>query len=320
MVREFSSIQACFGCKLALYNLLWWINFYIPTPFRYKLSRWALLRKTSILAQFIKLNYNDIITKYNTLQSGTTTLSPDRIWIFWGQGKDSMPALVKSCYKQLRKNNPNVVLLTNENIHEYISLSHVIIRKVTSGQLSWAHFSDIIRTKLLYTHGGLWLDATVWTPKQIPFDKLTDFDFFSANGHININTKSICFWTGLGYNWSTWCLWAGKKNLPLYGFVSEVMERVAEECNAWPDYVFQDFLFYYAVENLSGVKKLMIRNSTRPCKNRNTLATLMDKPFDKARYDKLIETDFVFKLSFRTAWPKTTADGRMTFYGKLIDG
>lgn len=319
IAHEFLKIHKYFGYKLALYNLLWWINFYIHTPFRHKLSKWALTHKTQILTKFIESNYNNIIFKYSTSQLENTSLSSNRIWVFWGQGEESMPVLINSCYKQLKKNNPDVILLTNDNICDYISLSPVIIKKVTSGRLSWAHFSDIIRTKILYIHGGLWLDATVWTPKQIPFDKLANFDFFSANGHIDINQFSICFWTSLGYNWSTWCLWAGKKNISLYGLVSEIMERVAIDYSAWPDYVFQDFLFYYAVKNLSGVKDLLIQNNELRCLNRNTLANLMDKPFDKARYDKLIETDFVFKLSFRTAWPKKTPDGKLTYYGKLID-
>lgn len=318
-IREFSSIRKHFGCKLACYNLLWWVNFYLRSPFRYNLSKWALLHKTRILTQFIESNYSHIISKYNTPQSGTATSSSNRIWIFWGQGENTMPTLVESCYKQLRQNNANVVLLTNKNIHEYIDLSPVVTAKVTSGQLSWAHFSDIIRTKLMYTHGGLWLDATVWVPEQIPFDKLNNFDFFSANGHINNNRNSICFWTSLGYNWSTWCLWAGKKDLPLYGFVSEIMERVATDYSAWPDYVFQDFLFYYAVKNLSGINELIIKNNELPCQNRNTLATLMNKPFDNDEYTKLTNENFVFKLSFRTAWTAKTPDGKLTYYGKLIE-
>ena len=65
-----------------------------------------------------------------------------------------MPVLIKACYKQLTSLNDNVILVTKQNLHEYVDIPREIYYKVESGKLTWAHFSDIIRTTLLAQHGG----------------------------------------------------------------------------------------------------------------------------------------------------------------------
>jgi len=283
------------------------------------LSYWALTKKTSWLTKFIEEKCPDIIKKYSYRQEVTESPNNDtKIWVYWGQGMAEMPTLVKACYKQLISHYDNVILVTNENISNYINLNAELIRRVETGGLSWAHLSDIIRNKLLYRYGGLWLDSTVWTTDSIPFDKLKKMSFFSANGKIIPNRRSIYFWTSADYNWSTWCMWANKPGFPLFGFVSDAMECIALSDKTWPDYVFQDFLIYYAISHNPEIKQWMEAIKAIPCLHRNTLATLMDKEFDKTLYNELCKTDFVFKLSYRSSWHPLTPNGNTSFYGLLI--
>ncbi len=315
---EFGRLRQSYGVGYALNNLLWWANFYFPTPWRFRLSKGALMRKTRFLSGLIERDYADIIGKYLKSPGKIQSSGKRNIWVFWGQGEEKMPELVRACYRQLKHNHENVVLVTNENVLQYLDLAPELLKRARDGRLSWAHLSDIIRTKLLYRHGGLWLDATVWATDGIPFDKLAEMPFFSANGKVVNTPRSVCFWTSLGHNWSTWCMWGEAPGYPLYGFVSETMERMALSDKAWPDYVFQDFLIYYALHYSPSISNDMEQSGTLPCRHRNSLARLMNTPFDSGIYQSMCETDFVFKLSYRTPWRTSTPDGRHTFYGTLI--
>lgn len=316
--KEFINLTLDYGIKFAFFNLIWWLNFYFRSPFTFKCSKWALDHKTKFLTNYIEKNFNNIIEKYKDKPSSSETNANKTIWIFWGQGEEQMPVLVKACFNHLKDYNDNVILLTAENYGKYADIPQEIIEKCKEGKLSWAHFSDILRNTLLFQNGGLWLDATVWTRGKIPWNILETRKFFSPNSPVKLNKNSICFWTSFKFNWSSWCMWSDSKYLNLFGFVYEIMKNQSLSKKVWPDYVFQDFLYFYAIKNLPNVENLFLENSKIESKGRNELAQLMNTPYNQKLYDKLCKDNIVFKLSFRTPWKSTTTMGVETFYGKLI--
>lgn len=93
------------------------------------------------------------------------------IWVCWLQGIDRAPSLVKKCYEALVKNKPEgfeIILLTSENIHDFVTFPHYIMDKYSKGIINHTHFSDILRTELLVNYGGCWVDATVFCSEKIP--------------------------------------------------------------------------------------------------------------------------------------------------------
>ncbi len=94
------------------------------------------------------------------------------IWIFWGQGMDNAPVVVKKCYASVQKycKEYSIHLLDNENLSEYVSLPEAILRLYDGGKgiMRAAHFSDFLRTELLVQHGGIWLDATILLTSELP--------------------------------------------------------------------------------------------------------------------------------------------------------
>lgn len=280
------------------------------------MSKWALNKKTAWLDSYFEKDINII----DDMPSGQRLLSTEefRIWVFWGQGEQSMPPLVKACYKQLTRYNDNVFLISFANVGDYIDMPEVIYQKVRNGKLSWAHFSDIIRTSLLAKYGGLWLDATVWVSGKLPIDKIIEMPFWSANSKSEHGPSDVCFWTSGEWNWSGWCLSANQINYPLFVFVSsKLIERAIKDCYLL-DYVLIDyFINYYFLHSQfvrNDINKMCINNPQR-----NRLALVMDKEYDEDIYNKLLLTDFVYKLSYRTKW-RIEFSGKPTFYGKLISG
>lgn len=93
------------------------------------------------------------------------------IWVCWLQGIINAPALVQKCFDSIQVNKPeeyDLVLLTKENMAEYIQLPDYIWEKYKSGAITNTHLSDIIRIELLNKYGGCWIDATVYCSAKIP--------------------------------------------------------------------------------------------------------------------------------------------------------
>lgn len=101
------------------------------------------------------------------------------IWVCWFQGILNAPSLVQNCFETIKKYNPDyqVILLTYDNLNQYISLPEYIIEKWQKGIISNTHFSDIIRNNILLCRGGTWVDATLFFSNHIPPD-IEEASFF----------------------------------------------------------------------------------------------------------------------------------------------
>ena len=93
----------------------------------------------------------------------------DVIWVCWFQGMEQAPELVRSCFSRLcAVETHRVILITEENMLQYADIPSSVLRKWKAGIIPNPNFSDILRTILLYQHGGLWIDATMLLAKPVP--------------------------------------------------------------------------------------------------------------------------------------------------------
>lgn len=103
---------------------------------------------------------------------------PDRIFSIWLQGEDNAPDIVKACFRSMRHNySQDIVILDSRTLHDWISIPGYIMDKWNSGKIKPAHFADICRVELLYEYGGIWLDATGFMTAPVP-GWILDEDFF----------------------------------------------------------------------------------------------------------------------------------------------
>ena len=105
---------------------------------------------------------------------------PRKIWFCWLQGMENAPELVKVCHESLCKNikDREIVVLTNENLSQYVHLPEYIERKHKKGIIPDAAFTDMLRLELLCKHGGAWIDSTVLCTGEDGINYLLDADFF----------------------------------------------------------------------------------------------------------------------------------------------
>jgi hypothetical protein len=83
---------------------------------------------------------------------------PRKIWIYWADGRDQAPPLVKLCIRSWEVMNPgwDVIVLDKENLADYADLSDLEAADVPIQKRS-----NILRCRLLIVHGGVWADGTI---------------------------------------------------------------------------------------------------------------------------------------------------------------
>lgn len=124
---------------------------------------------------FLKKAMGDIIVQKNQLLNlvDNGLLCPDfRVFMYWGQGFENAPEIVKACVdKNIRTNGDRIVLLSDANLAEWIDIPDSLFQ---GKNISKAHFSDFLRLLVLSKYGGVWADATCFLKGDLE-------TFFSEN-------------------------------------------------------------------------------------------------------------------------------------------
>lgn len=101
------------------------------------------------------------------------------IWVYWKQGLDQAPPIVRSCIHSIKKNaDTEVIVITDNNVDQYVKFPLYIMKKLYKGTMSTAAFSDLLRFSLLEHYGGTWIDSTVYLTDKLP-EYITKNDLFA---------------------------------------------------------------------------------------------------------------------------------------------
>lgn len=129
---------------------------------------------------------------------GNPAITKDKtIWVMWLQGIEKAPELVKKCCESIQKNKPDefqMVLITLQNISDYVTLPDYIWERYERGIISATHLSDVIRVELLAVYGGCWIDATVFCGDRIPDYMLSDMFMFKLESVLSSPVIKISSW------------------------------------------------------------------------------------------------------------------------------
>jgi mannosyltransferase OCH1-like enzyme len=235
------------------------------------------------------------------------------IWTCWLQGYDNAPDIVKVCIDSIYKNASgggryDVIVITEENMSDYICIPDFIMDKYKRGIISMVHFSDLLRSLLLINYGGVWVDATVLLTKEIP-QIILDSDFFVFR---NSNRNSIS-------PLSNWFIVARKGSLLL----RRVFEVLAEYWKAHK-YIINYYIFHICVkliithdEDAKQIWKNMFP------KNSADSFILLEKLFDNMDVrmkDYLWDLSFAHKLTYKfyNFGDDSLLDKKDTFYQYII--
>ena len=233
----------------------------------------------------------------------------ERIFTIWFQGEDAAPDLVKACWRSVRANcTQELIVLDAQSVFDWIELPDYVMDKWRAGKIRPAHFADICRVELLYRYGGLWLDATDYVFAPMP-QWLMDEDFF-------------VFMSGDrqrgSYSYIQNCFIRGRKgNYLLKAWRAAILEYWKHE-DSTIDYFVHQLLFKKVVKH----NQLAAEHFAKmPSINQDPTHTLWfehaSDPFDENLFKDLSSAAVFQKTEFKSDNAKNPAPG--TFAEKLIN-
>lgn len=236
---------------------------------------------------------------------------PERIFVFWWQGTDGLPDIVRICINSIKQNSNGreVVMITKDNIRQWADIPHYIFDQVSSGAITITHLSDILRVCLLYQHGGYWIDATVFMNAP-----LNDIDFNPFFGSIKIHDR----FTGTisEYRWTTFFLFAAKGSEAMKTFREVLLTYFNENRGRIIDYLLIDYTFEMLYRKSSDFRKIV---DETPYTNEHLydLVGHLNDVVPVNQYFQSVSDTHIFKLTWRNKFSRMV-EGRDTLYGQLI--
>lgn len=283
------------------------------------LSIFLFKLKDKIVLDWIYKNYGNFIKNYKISSPMVPKIAFEKlpIWVCWLQGEENAPIIVKKCIASTKKNAGEhpVVIVTEENISDFVDIPKSIIEKVEVGVLSRTSFSDIVRVMLLSVYGGIWIDATFFIAKKIP-ESYFEYPLFSAAKQPEPRSrKNVCI---SRYRWTSSFIGANKPNHILFAFLRDILLEYEKNNSVFVDYLLIDYFIYIAYTKFSEV-----RNDIDAIPDNNIdfgcFFHSMNKKFDENEAQKMFfgET-LAFKLSYKIKWKKQTR-GKITYFGKFME-
>lgn len=259
------------------------------------------------LKQKLRKRYIDVLKKFDYLYDADVfpMKKSNKVWVCWMQGMELAPALVQRCYRSLLENLPDkeIVLLTEENLSEYVQIPDFIMEKLHKGIITRTHFSDILRVELLIQNGGTWIDATVLCTGNVPIYMMED-EFF-------IFQKLKPGSDGSAINMSSWFMsaWSNQKFLLA---TRELLYAYWKKNDRMIDY-FLLHLFMMIVKDYY-LKEWQQKVIPYPNSLPHVIQLMLFESFDQRRWDAALASTPFHKLTYKVKDEDTKKEGTVYKY------
>lgn len=233
--------------------------------------------------------------------------SSNKIWICWFQGMDSAPELVKKCYQSVVNTYPDkdIVVLTSDNLNEYVTFPDYIIDKWKRGIITHTHMTDLLRLELLINYGGLWLDATVLCTDNAPayfFD--SDLFFYQL---LKPGKNGNCIYM------SSW-LMSAKTNNKILMATRDLCYEYWKKYNSMLDYFLLHIFMSIVLERYEeDWNKIVPRDNAAP----HILLLRLFEQYDETMWNTIKEQTPFHKLTYK--FDNESKVKNNTYYDKIIN-
>jgi hypothetical protein len=328
IMRRFFPQWRLYGFSAAFWSLLF--------PFHHVfgfLRPFLGIKKHKAVLSYLTKHYKAVIENFTqkTVQ-GQLNIDPESaIWVCWWDGEEAMPDIVKVCYKSIKQHAGRhpVKLITKNNYKEYVSFPDYIMEKVNSKIMTVTHFSNMLRANLLYEYGGIWMDATILTLRDI---SLHDMPFFTLKAPARKNNGiSMARYAGISdiskpyryklftpkiSRWSGFLL-AGTKGSIIFEYMRDILYAYWKDHNDQIDYVLYDYTIALGYDNIPEMKKMI---DDVPCNaaEKFVLEKNLNAEFSENIFSAYPLTAF-HKLTWKAKFNEYTKDKKLTIYGHLIN-
>lgn len=238
------------------------------------------------------------------------------VWICWWQGENKMPELVQCCLESIKRNFPiekvQIIIITEENYLNYVTLSDNIIVKYKQGIITKTHLSDILRAELLYRYGGWWLDATILVTKKIPesfFERKTLYTLKRKNHYTSGDISKGMY---AGFIW-----YAPYKGNKLFSFLTKAFINYWKENNQLIEYFLINYLIAIAIDFFPEIRKEIETCEYTEIISAGTLQTVLNNPYTELKWKEYIENMNFYKMQRRFLIYEKDVNGNKTFWGHI---
>lgn len=259
-------------------------------------------------------DFKDFLEGYRFNPPTAESSLQNRVWVCWLQGEENMPAVVRECIKSIKGNVPQgteVVLITAQNLREYVDFPDYIYRYIKNGRLTLTHFSDIIRMALLSKYGGLWIDSTVFVSSQIPRAYL-EKNLYSIQPVPAAERSRDLYYGGV-----TSFLVGGKTDCALFDFCLRFFLEYQKKYDFLIDVHLINIAYRLAYEKLPTVKR-DIEDIGVNNRDMQALYKMINKPYNEEEWSRLTEKQIFHKLNWRTVYCDYAGE-RQTFFKYICD-
>ena len=200
--------------------------------------------------------------------------------------------LVKKCINSIRAFKPQgyeVQVVDFENLLEWVGFPDFILKKHEKGIIPEAHFSDLVRSCLLYFYGGIWMDATCFMTSPFP-SRLISQPFFMFQTDLFLNPIPM--------KSSNWFIISEEKNLVLKYMIHMLVDYWGHHNN-----LKNYFLYHIFIKALSDNDKYTenIFNEMPYFSNQapHLMLFSLPKKYSEEMMIHLKSTSFVHKLTYK---------------------
>ncbi len=251
--------------------------------------------------RFVRRNLDEI--RERAFAERFEPTGPPRIWMYWAQGIENAPPLVRYCHQRLRRFHAadEVTVLNEATVSDYADIPESVREQLAKNPTK---FSDVLRLELLMRHGGLWLDATCFVRANI-LEQVTEL---MPGGFFAFRYRRARI--------SSWLL-ASEPNHPVVAITRAAQYLYWERFRRPIDYYVLHHLFeslYYVDGEFRGQVLATPWQSSHPPAR---FARRMLEPYDRDAYKRLLEGSFVHKLSYKYREEDAGPD---TMLGHLLAG
>lgn len=239
-----------------------------------------------------RLSWKDNNSWNVTLVNNKSVKANDTIFVYWKQGWDVAPPLVKICAESIRRQcgKHPVVFLDENTIREYVSFPNFIDECHEKGIIKEALFSDILRICLLINYGGIWCDATcLWTDPVPDYIENTPFFMFQK-------TK-LPEWSS-PIKGSNWFLKADKNNQLLVSIRNFLFSYYAEKKDIINYYIFH--LILAVLTDCDKTCATILSNTPYVCNmNPHVMQFSFSEKYTYSSFEQKKSQCFIHKLSYK---------------------
>lgn len=255
--------------------------------------------KHKAILEYLAKHYKLLIAEYKEKEQKDAFLTSDSpIWICWFQGEENMPPIVKGCFNSVKKHAGQhpVKLITEDNYKNYVNIPDYIIRKLKDKNISYTHFSDIIRNNLLADHGGIWMDASIFLTGEL---KDWNKPFYTIKQDRVDDCKYVS-----GYRWTGFCMGGSKGNV-LNSFVRDLFNAYHIQEKGMLDYLLIDYIIALGYNKIPSIKEL-IDNVPYSNPDLYYIQQNMVKSVSEEELGQVLLRTSIFKLNWRVESPSDT--------------